>query len=715
MTKFQFILITVLILGLTAAKTLAQTQLSGLVTDEKGEALIGANVSLEGTYDGTSTDVNGRFQFTTQETKEVTLLVTYISFITHRQKIQPKGQSMTFLIKLKEEANELNTVVITAGAFEASDEKRVVVLNSVDIATTAGGAAGDLFGAFQSLPGTQTIGETEGLFVRGGAANETKTLIDGLTVQNPFYSSVPDVPQRGRFSPFLFKGTVFSTGGYSAQYGQALSSVLVLKSQDLADKTETNINLMTVGVGGGHTQRWENTSLSLNASYINLRPAFAVIPQNRNWQKPPENLESSLIFRQKTSKTGMFKVYSTYAQSELAMDYEDVSLGNTTNALGLDNDNAYINTTWREALGENWMIQLGASYSHDHDLILLNGDRIFQQERLQQGRVVLQRTIGKNSGISFGGEVQRYNFDEGINDLFRGLEENYVAAFVETELFFTRKLAGRVGVRWENSEMIQQQNLAPRVSLAYKTGKYSQVSTAYGLFYQTPQRDDLMQAQVNQTAQNLQFEQAAHYLVNYQWMLPGKRTFRVEAYYKEYNDLVKRFTNQTTPELNSQGYGFARGVELFWRDKSTLKNVDYWISYSFLDTQRDFQNFPTLATPGFAAKHTVSAVYKQYFSAINSFVGFTYTFNSGRPFFNPNNETFHGDRTPAFHNLSLTYTYLTSVFNHSTIVFASVNNLLGVQNVFGYRYSADGRQRQPVGQAVDRNVFVGMFITIGKK
>ena len=715
MTKLCFIYLICFVFCNIAIESQAQTQISGLVTDEKGEALIGANVSLEGTYDGTSTDVNGRFQFTTQEAKEVTLLVTYISFITYRQKVLPQGKPMTFSIKLREEANELNTVVITAGAFEASDEKRVVVLNSVDIATTAGGAAGDLFGAFQALPGTQTVGESEGLFVRGGAANETKTLIDGLTVQNPFYSSVPDVPQRGRFSPFLFKGTVFSTGGYSAQYGQALSSVLVLNSRGLADKTETNINLMTVGVGGGHTQRWENTSLSLNASYINLRPAFALIPQNRNWQKPPENLESSLVFRQKTSQTGLLKVYSTYAQSELAMDYDDISLGNTTNALGLNNDNAYLNTTWKEMLGKHWMIQLGASYSHDHDLILLNGDRIFQQERLQQGRVVLQRTIGENSGISFGGEVQRFNFDEGINDLYRGLEENYAAAFVETELFFTRKLAGRVGVRWENSNFLQQQNLAPRVSLAYKTGKYSQVSTAYGIFYQTPQRNDLMQAQVNQTPQNLQFEQAAHYLVNYQWMIPGKRTFRVEAYYKQYDRLVKNLANQATPELNNQGYGFARGIELFWRDKSTLKNVDYWISYSFLDTQRDFQHFPALATPNFAAKHTVSAVYKQYFSSLNSFVGFTYTFNSGRPYFNPNNEAFHGDRTPAFHKLSLTYTYLTSVFNHATIVFASVNNLLGVQNVFGYRYSADGRQRQAVGQAVDRNVFVGMFITIGKK
>ena len=102
--------------------------------------------------------------------------------------------------------------------------------------------------ALSTLPGTQKIGETEGLFVRGGSASETKTVIDEMVVENPFFSSVPDIPSRGRFSPMLFKGTFFSTGGYSAQYGQALSSVLVLKTQDLAPKTQTAISLMAVRI-----------------------------------------------------------------------------------------------------------------------------------------------------------------------------------------------------------------------------------------------------------------------------------------------------------------------------------------------------------------------------------------------------------------------------------------------------------------------------------
>src|SRR5215210_4909238 len=148
---------------------------------------------------------------------------------------------------MKEEFDEMKAVVITAGSFEASDRKRAAaILTSLDVVTTAS-ANGDITGALRTLPGAQQVGENEGLFVRGGTAAETKTFIDGTLVNNFFYSSVPDVAQRGRFSPFIFKGTVFSAGGYSALYGQALSSALILESIDLPDKSSGNVAVSPIG------------------------------------------------------------------------------------------------------------------------------------------------------------------------------------------------------------------------------------------------------------------------------------------------------------------------------------------------------------------------------------------------------------------------------------------------------------------------------------
>ena len=233
----------------------SQTKISGKITDETNQPLPGANIYIKDTYDGVSSEADGSFSFTTDEEGEFVLVVSFVGYQSYSEYLTLDKKEKYLEIKLKEESTELGAVVISAGSFESSDENKAVILKPLDILTT--GADADIYSTLETLPGTQQIGETDGLFVRGGSASETKTLIDEMTVQNPFYGSVPDIPSRGRFSPMLFKGTVFSTGGYSAQYGQALSSVLVLKTQDLPDKTRSAINIMPLGLGGSHTQLWE--------------------------------------------------------------------------------------------------------------------------------------------------------------------------------------------------------------------------------------------------------------------------------------------------------------------------------------------------------------------------------------------------------------------------------------------------------------------------
>ncbi len=53
-----------------------------------------------------------------------------------------------------------------------------------------------------------------------------------------------------------------------------------------------------------------------------------------------------------------------------------------------------------------------------------------------------------------------------------------------------------------------------------------------------------------------------------------------------------------------------------WRDKKTIKNFDYWISYSYLDTKRNYLNYTEQLMPNFAATHTASIVMKRFFTKI---------------------------------------------------------------------------------------------------
>ena len=228
------------------------------------------------------------------------------------------------------------------------------------------------------------------------------------------------------------------------------------------------------------------------------------------------------------------------------------------------------------------------------------------------------------------------------------------------------------------------------------------MSFAYGKFYQNPEDEYLVQTK------NLDFEQADHYLLNYLYMGNG-HVFRVEGYYKDYDKLFKTKNNQ----FNNAGSGYAHGIDLFWKDRKTIKDVDYWVSYSYLNTKRGFRNYPVSSIPPFAGKHTLNVVYKQFFEKVSLQVGATYTYATGRTYFNPNNPVYIGDKTINNQNLSLSVSYLTRVFNQFTVIYTSINNIPGFKNVYGYNYSDNGQNRLAVQPPARRNFFVGMFIAIG--
>ena len=235
-----------LIFLLTSSWLTAQITVNGTVTDGQGLPILGANVFLDGTYDGASTDINGVFSFTTSETEAQLLKVTYLGFEPYTFYAEV-GQMKNLVIALREDVNSLDTVILSAGTFEASDNSKVSVLKPLDVVTTAS-ALGDFVGALQTLPGTTTVAEDGRLFVRGGDAGETQIFIDGIRVFTPYTVTTNNIPARGRYSPFLFDGITFSTGGYSAEYGEALSSVLLLNTVDEPDQNKTDIGLSLIHI-----------------------------------------------------------------------------------------------------------------------------------------------------------------------------------------------------------------------------------------------------------------------------------------------------------------------------------------------------------------------------------------------------------------------------------------------------------------------------------
>ncbi len=690
----------------------AQQIVNGKVTDRAGKPVAGTNIYLEGSYDGTTSTADGSFGFETTEKGRKTLVISYVSYVPFRREMEITEMRNLEII-LKEDVQSLDAVVLSAGTFAAGDNSKASVLNPLDVVTTAG-VAGDFIAALQTLPGTQTVGEDGRLFVRGGTAEETQIFIDGLRVFQPYTASANNLPSRGRYSPFLFDGITFSTGGYSAEYGQALSSILLLNTIDEPDQSKTDVSIMTVGAGLGHTQKWDKYSLSFSTSYLNLAPYMELVPNNKTaeFTDPYQTLSGEVVFR-KEFQNGLFKAYAAYDRTGFEVLQPDINSSEPIR-FNLKNENLYTNFSYEGRMGNGWSLNPGISLSRSNNDVLIDNSNINNYENAANFKLKVGKRIDNRFKLHFGAEYLIQDFSED----FRAHEEGnhhlevkpaISAAYAEADLIFSKNLAAKVGVRGSYLPLNDELQISPRLSLAYKFNKGGQFSFAYGAFFQQPQINYL------KYDSNLASENATHYILNYQWIKTGY-TLRAEGYYKKYNHLVTFNTEEARygSHFWNGGEGYAAGFDLFFRDNTTFRNLEYWASYSYIDSERKFRNFPEKATPNFIANHAASLVTKYWINGLRSQIGFTYNFSSGRPYENPNSEGFLNERTGNYNNLSFNWAYLLS---RQEILYFSVSNITGAKNIFGYEYAKNLSEngifeRRIITQAADRFFFVGFFWTI---
>ena len=724
----------------------AQATIKGKITDTKGKAIAGVSIAIDDSYDGSTSDSTGNFAFTTSEIGERILSATMSGYTPFKNKITITNDGLIQNISIKELITELNAVTITAGSFEASDKKKGTVLSSLDVVTTAG-SQGDITGALKTLPGTQQVGEAEGLFVRGGSATESKIFIDGSLVNNFFYSSLPGLATRGRFNPFLFKGTVFSTGGYSALYGQALSAALILESADLPDRTEADLSVSVIGIGGGIQKLAKNKKAAWGVSYnyTNLALAFAVIKQKVDFYKTPLYHQGDANFRIKTKKGGFLKYYGYASWNRTALRNPDIDSTKLKNAFEIENLNTFQNISWKENLGNGWKINTALSYSTNKDDILnelQNADNVKQhfftpagyagknftlvnKAQYAQARLVVDKRLAGINVLRFGSDYF-YSKEKNTFTLFNGnkftevVTDNINALFAETDFYITKDLALKAGSRLEHSSIMKKWNIAPRASLAYKFKDNSQMSFAYGIFYQNPERKYLPS-----TNSNLNYSQASHYILQYQKTVKD-RIFRTEVFYKQYDDLFKTAINNNGREVaaNNNGNGYAKGLEVFWRDKKSIKNLDYWVSYSYLDTKRNYLNFPSSITPSFVATHTASLVTKKFVTKWKTGFNMSYNFATGRPYYNFRFDNAQSKyvikeqgKTINYNSLSFSLNYLPNLGKTNAKVFSvfvlSLTNVLGQEQIYSYNFSSINNNKVAVIPPSRRFLYLGCFLSFG--
>lgn len=700
-----------------------QTVVSGRVT-VKAKGLKDVSVTLKNSYDGATTDAQGLFTFETQESGVQLLVFSNPGFSDVEKKVVLTSAPVQIAAEMTEQISEIAAVVISAGSIEASDRRRAtVLLTPLDIYTTAG-ANGQVTAALETLPGVQKVGETEGLFVRGGTGTETKFFMDGNLVNNFFGNSVPGIKAMDRLNTSLFKGNVFSSGGYSALYGQALSSVLILESIDFPERNSVDIAVSPLFLNAGF-QRVDDAksrSFGVSAGYSNLRLMTGLIKFSNTFTKAPESFSTNFNFRLKTGAAGLLKYYGSFDTNRVALQSPSLEQDGQSDSTALLGRNTFHNLSFRQKMGL-YVLNVGSSYTYNYNDLQFGAaaqgpTAIVAASNYFNGKATLERRINRISAVRGGIEYNSAHEKTEVGGLAATyvFDDHITSLFAETDIGLSNDLSAKAGLRSEYSSAIGQWNLAPRFAMAYRLSKKWTTSLAYGIYYQNPESKFF-------GFHALDYQKATHYVLQVQRSTEG-RSLRLEAFYKNYADLIKtKEQGYRAVAVNNAGSGFAKGIEVFWRDKASLKNIDYWISYSFLDSKREFQNYPRPLFPDFAAKHTLTVVAKKFVTQWKTGFNLSYTYASGRPYYDFQADTVgdyqlkHSGRLKDFNALNFSLNYLPNLGRKDSKAFKvlvlAVNNLLGQNNIYGYQFSADGTRSRPVLPSTKTFVFIGAFISFG--
>lgn len=351
-----------------------------------------------------------------------------------------------------------------------------------------------------------------------------------------------------------------------------------------------------------------------------MKPFFRIAESSINWEREPQDFNQTLIFRQKFGKSGVLKIMGNYTYDNSSMYYNNLD-SMREDFLSLKNNDYFIVSSYKDIIGKDWIINSGIAYNADNEKMSLNSDKISNKKQAGELKLKLVKPINNKINIKFGGNLCLKDFSRNyipvINDSdynWKFNNQNY-AAFAKSELNMEKRISARIGGRFETLPLPGETYISPRLSLAYKISKNSQVSLAYGRFSEQSPDEYILYNN------SLKSEKAYHYIINYQLMVED-RMFRIEAYYKNYSKLVKYDSLYAVAPgaYNNNGTGYAQGIDIFFRDNKTIRNGDFWISYSLMDSKRNYKDFTFSHTPGFISKHNLALVYKQYIELTDSYL-----------------------------------------------------------------------------------------------
>ena len=705
MNRTLMTLLSVVLLASLKAQT---TDVTGTVFDENKQPISFVNVYIDGTLDGSSTNELGQFVIKTEEKGSVTLKASFVGYQTYSVTKNVKDLN-NLRIHLKPSIENLVDVVIVAGNYSLKSST-LESQNAVNLVTNAG-SDGDLNKALTMLPGSQAPGVDGRLQVRGGSSRESQTYIDGMHVLSPYSANSPNSSSRLKYSPFHFEGINFSTGGYGSEYSQSLSSILPLDTKDKNTETAYGIGILNVSAEAGGTQAWDKGSASLTATFTDLTFYNATLHpgENDKWDIPYREFSIRNQLRFNFTPNSTLKTYYGYDKTRYRRWWEDPFADNMRN-MNYDENNLYLNTTFRTRLANQVQYFAGVAYSwnnKEYNNSLLPGDRYAVKEHEVHLKTKASKRFTNLYKVEFGAESYLKSYDMRYadqNEIHRKYDHNISGIFISNDFNLTNRFFFNLSGRMEYSSLTDKYAILPRAALNYQIDGLI-LSAVVGKYQQATDPNYLIRNEKLAMETNWMTMFGMYYQKN-------KRTYRAEFYNKKYNDLPLL----TGGVYTSDGDGYSRGVDLYFDDTTLLKFIEYTLCYSYNNSKRRYLDYPVKATPGFVTHHNASLMVKYFWSKLRTYFSVTNSVASGRTYHDPNKTGFMNAETPLYHTLGLGLTVLP---RPGIILYASLSNALNRKNVYGYTFSGrpdtNGRfDSVPTTAYEGRTFYIGVFINFGK-
>jgi hypothetical protein len=685
----------------------------------------GANVFLIETLDGALSDSAGGWTFATSHTGRATLVIKAVGFAEVRRAIElPSGEPITVVLRAPTHALAPTTVV--ASRYSASDE-RGATLTTLDVVSTPGTNA-DVMRALQTLPGVQSVDEGTGLYVRGGDYLESHVLLNDAVLHTAFTFESPNGTFIGTVDPFLLDGIHFSSGGFGARYGNALSGIAALNTLGRPRRATFTASAGLAALSAaGAVPIGKSAGVRLATNQFDTDLLFKVNGATQKYDTPPRGFDRSGSAIWNYRPAAELKVFGITQATNLKSVVEEASYSGAY-ALDIDSHLAVVN--WRDVFGL-WSPSLRFSdtrlaRTQDYGAFRMRTGQRYRAASAQMdwspygGLTLRSGAEWEWNWSELNGSLPDFGFDRApgarVTLVGSATEGERVAGFGEADVLVGARTRLIAGLRRDRSTLSGMGTLDPRVSTAVTLVPGVVLTGAWGIYHQVP---DPLFYDATLGVPGLPSMRATHTIVGVQAGAEGQM-IRLELFDKRYRELA-----QVTRDFDvvADGIGSSRGADLFVAG-SGIPRTKWRVSLSSIVSKRTEPSTGVLTRSAFDVTNSLTTVINHSITP-RWHLGFSQRYATGRPYtpitgalFDSANDVWvpqygtpMSERLPAFQRVDLGFTHLRRIGKNTAVMYLSLSNVFDRENVFTYRYTQDYSSRIPVRSLFKRSVYVGASVT----